>query len=1080
MLKRERGIQQAHAQGRRIVLDNDQKDERMEEFMMWNACVTSELAIGDKSLLNANYNEHVRFQNSSTLPALFTCEAEPCEADIKLHAVISGLAGRFNVYHGTGNLHVDREYVRMQLQLMQSPLSRAAYAYKQVYLLGPLNVLKGGKQLVDAPGTGDNTPLHRRHLCDACDEADHIILVAPKNLAAPTDTMTFLRESPRLLKTFFDGKLALTVVHNLEKEGNVMMSRFRGGNAERLEAEQVAREMSLDAIVDMLTNDDAPDVATQYSVDEVTALIKKRVHFLAPYAMSYASLKFNAAADKLPDLEELLERTRGAELLGLLDGQNVERATARIDAFAVGPLAVACADVSARMQELAQPDTMVVTERLYKGAKKLMEGGPTTATGKARKDIRRCLNDQFGSTDKESPRSLLRDGLQDAFDAVEEILDGHLEDAQLLRAPWEAARDRKFVASEQTPAARRDDLRARCLRSLEAAKSTDGSGPHGMDLRTILLANVSLPDKLVTRMRKDVEAAFDSCAGKCAELVTAQLMNLASEREAKQVAEKMLTDFSETAGSSILTERLAGVLSKISERTLRAVVRLAKNKALAAECRRVTADALHATETDPSGVARYLDSRLVHLQRALTTTIKADIRTLLDNLEQDADDALRALETPRVPRAQVNGPSMPGMESYFMSGLSYIVQRLCPETRAATVDLLADAKKHGAEVTSRVEQLLQDLKAVHSDAAVLGRAAERQLEMHVLLRRLWQDFEDGGTIATKGQLNSKNDLPLPAGPDAFVPYEHIKFPGGVRGDVAHLQEVNRALAGHQLQLRTMGGEQAQARAIPWCSLWRALSHQLFASRNAHENSPNLLRSMVLAQLVAHYAGDEKNSQFASRPLGIGGGGLRVQEYARAVADGRLSAGMLELQFACRMYGVQVLVWLSCDRLADKPLLVKYDNGQPTQARAYNVVLENSTPLPNEQVAGALQHTFRSTQRRATKKSVSMSEDLAQVHEFSDPVDRAANSAYYRAVSGNPMTVGANSASLRHELHARGVAGGSEGAAGYDEDAATFRLMRSAKQRAKSLTRKAEAAREQKAGDEKASKKQKRNSGVDEK
>ncbi len=39
-----------------------------------------------------------------------------------------------------------------------------SYVYKHVYEFNPSRLLQGGKGFVDAPGTADDTPLHRGHL----------------------------------------------------------------------------------------------------------------------------------------------------------------------------------------------------------------------------------------------------------------------------------------------------------------------------------------------------------------------------------------------------------------------------------------------------------------------------------------------------------------------------------------------------------------------------------------------------------------------------------------------------------------------------------------------------------------------------------------------------------------------------------------------------------------------------------------------------------------------------------------------------------------------------------------------------
>jgi hypothetical protein len=75
------------------------------------------------------------------------------------------LLGRFEVWAGGGKyLHADREYMRRKLHDISGQTSRQAFIYRQLYEFNPCRLLQGGKAFVDAPGTGDQTPLHRGHL----------------------------------------------------------------------------------------------------------------------------------------------------------------------------------------------------------------------------------------------------------------------------------------------------------------------------------------------------------------------------------------------------------------------------------------------------------------------------------------------------------------------------------------------------------------------------------------------------------------------------------------------------------------------------------------------------------------------------------------------------------------------------------------------------------------------------------------------------------------------------------------------------------------------------------------------------
>lgn len=285
-----------------MKLDPEHEKEREDAFNMWNACVSPNLALGDGTTNQANF---INYKNSNALPT-FVSHADMGEESVTLHPDIKPLVGKFRLHHGVGDLHVDRNNLRDVLARLQTSrggagvnANRAVYVYKVVYAFMPCGVLKG-TELVDAPGTGDTTPLHVRHLSEQCEEASNIVLVVPQNLKqGASDTLVRIYELG-LLQNWFAGRVQLTVVHNLEKGATPDVDYFRNEETYQsvLQDEEDALNHTVDALVGALIQrqeviqDDGSKVQISIAGDmtkkDVESKVRAEIRILTAYLYSYA------------------------------------------------------------------------------------------------------------------------------------------------------------------------------------------------------------------------------------------------------------------------------------------------------------------------------------------------------------------------------------------------------------------------------------------------------------------------------------------------------------------------------------------------------------------------------------------------------------------------------------------------------------------------------------------------------------------------------------------------------------------------------------------------------------------------
>jgi hypothetical protein len=520
-LLKERALRASPAGYKEAVraLDAEAKAMRLHEFYRWNACVTADMALGDGKLEKTSLNHYER-QRVNSLPAVFTAAAEPDASDIVLQDDVAPQLGRFVVYAGRGkHLHIDREYVLGHLHAMTANSKRQAYIYKKVWAFGPWALLKGGKELVDAPGTGDNAPLHRQHLKNACRDAHHVIMMAGKNLGSPDDVLESMEEF-NVLQRFLDPneKLQLSVVQNHETSCfGLAAFRDRDRNDEDL-----AKHETINALVSKLCE------LTDIPMDELRADVESRVRVHTVYTLLYAGLKlFPDRAAAAEDLEEVLRDTQGASLLGLLEGLNLGRVCEVMETLRIGPLANAVATVRARISRTSAGGDAgdVLRVRALNMLKPNMK--------EAKAGMRRTLCSEFESRSADAPRSVLDDGITEAFTTFENAMQEHLAAdgaaVRLAHTAWRRARGR-FIG---------DANREKALTALAAAPQQAVAGPRGMDLHN-LLCSFSLPPAVVDELLADVDSALSACEDACCTLVNAQLLALARGDEQQALVRRLI------------------------------------------------------------------------------------------------------------------------------------------------------------------------------------------------------------------------------------------------------------------------------------------------------------------------------------------------------------------------------------------------------------------------------------------------------------------------------------------------------------------------------------------------------------
>jgi hypothetical protein len=1041
-----KGLSEERAVLKGAEIDITDDHARKEFFCRWNACVVPDQAIGDG--LFTDIGE--AFQNFKggviELPDLFTRDAEPVAADIMLrpdiercgrcgrqlrlsasvllwrtnarplltripHFIRSKL-GRFEIYAGGGQfLHADRDYMSAKLKEISGKESRQAFIYRQLYQFTPCRLLQGGKAFVDAPGTGDKTPLHRGHLkvrahrpsssrvptggppahagrthdartrlysihaCKcadlryparsrtqtACEDADHVIAVAKKQLGVGDDTLEVLAEFG-VLRRFLLQQCKLTVLHNHETDNSLRgVAVFCDGRSERqehLSVEQDCASSTLAALMGQLMQEPAfaqvAEARQQTRAEAYAALrarVIKEVRIQAVYPLTFASLTINpeAVMDQLHDgerVESVLLNTYGAKLLGLLEGLNLERVSDPVSRFVDGPLTDARVAVSARLLQAA---AYTGSEVLHDSIERLRRSRRNVQSGPARQ-LRRTMYDQFEPVGDNAPRGVLQRSMADALRAFRDAVRPQFDSSTLAAtAAWQAMRD-KFCAPAGASAKTAALARRRALEAYAAPTNGDAS-PRGMDLEDKLLGTFTLTQTMVDTLVGGVTAATDACSMACCGLADALLLRQLEDLEpVEQVrAAQLLDEFRDLYGLAALHTKVNKSVHHIKLTKHKLTLELNKlKKRLLLEL--VCALPVRPSAADPAGVATLVDARLPVLCTRLLADFMGRVQALARTFEADARDALRTEEK------RSKGSKPRGVELYFNGACEYLSTRCDPERHAGLAARLGVLAQRGDEVHERATQVLANLRAACEDPAALDRAAARYLRMLILQRNLYKDFPDGGNIAPPGALCDAQCVALPCAAALLRDVNNQYDAQGDRRGMPSLTATLAALPPGAGPLVPVAD--APAGATPHGSLWRALSALLFDPvQPVNEHKPDLLRACVLTQLLKYYAPSGPAARFQQRH------GVSVQEYVAQQRDGTPGAGLLELHTAALLYGVQLALWVAPrpgQPAPTKPLLASPFT--PPTERAYALVLEHSTAAGAGAGGHGTLHSFWSTAR----------------------------------------------------------------------------------------------------------------------
>jgi hypothetical protein len=904
------------------ALDKDETEDRQFNFLAWNACVAQSLALGEGGLdeLQIEVYAECTFDEQ---PDILKSEVCAAAKDIELHEEVQTRLGRFIIYAGRGeHLAIDREFVRHRLEELTSAgaHTRESYILRHLWCFGPWAVLQGGKEVVDAPGTADNTPLHRKQLEDACENADHIILMAPKNVAAPTDTLEVVA-SNGVLQKFLDpeSNLQLTIIHNHEKQC-IGLQNFRNRVSED---EAKACQASVNALVKQLKKQ------SKKTVEELRSMVARRVRVLTVHMLLYAGLKLFPDRDvALTDRDELLKHTQGATLLGLFEGMNLERVCESVEGLQTGPLASARAAVASRIVQ-AQPRPGGAALRTTANALATLATGERVPGKFTRMwtGILRTLEAQFDTVAQDPPRRVLQEETTAAYAAFCDALDVHFDGAagEATRECWLRARPR-FVKPENV---------AKAQKAHVLLGNQSSACPYGMDLRSLLCGSLSLPANAVATLMEHVEAALASTADACGTLLKEQLVAIAGHDEAQTALARTLIvqEFAQIEGRSILQEPLAGLSAKFSKTKLTRMLNKEKEQALQAE---IACRAPQAAAGDAAGVATLVDDRISALVAAVKTRVKNRMRVLLDELCAEATVALK----PNPSRRGGGFRAQPAMVEYVQAACEYVETALDPTDSETRLQALQKLRMRGDDAAARIGQLVQALRAALGDISSLGAAAERYQDAIILFRQLQEQFPSGAALPRPEHLNQQNCRPLPVEPgwrplnERVTTIAAFKRALATAADVQHMPLVRTALAAQQpVPLRDLDPTE---HVEPCDSLWYALAHQLFMTQGT--DAAISLKDAVLMRMLQYYGAPQLAERFRTRYFD----GVTVKQRVEDLRSGRCAAGLFELVMAANLYNVQVCVWPAAPadpaspKAAASPLLVFHGN-RPLP-RAYNVVL----------------------------------------------------------------------------------------------------------------------------------------------
>ena len=858
--------------------------------------------------------------------------------------------------------------MRTVLSRLASGEDRRAFVYELFYLFCPSQVLKGGKCIVDAPGTADPTPLRQGHLQAASARADHVIAVAPKNLGQGSDTLDKLLDYG-VLSRWVNREAKLSVLLNLEKGNNVRgVASFVNGTAPcvaREEAEREAVRLTRSDLMGALlkvpevaaTLHRLPSVAAKQEMRaQLRARVAAEVKVLAIYPLTFAGLMINplAAQDQLqqlvagangadgadPQLESILRNTHGAALLGLLDGLNLERVYEEVKRLTEGPLCDARNAVHARVRAPGAHPT--ANQELHK-AMLSQQRARRNIHGAAAKALRNTMRNEF-EPGEDAPLGLLDAGVDAAINAFTEAVNERFDAAEeTAHALWEVMRNRFLPSGGFNGAVQRacDAL---------SAPRTGEAAPRGMNLESLLGPFTLPPQSAFDALARTLEEACDNCCDLCADLVDAHVERAFPEAQQER-GSQLLADFRLHNGIALLrskTTRLSQATC-IKLRSLQMQLNLFKRRVL----RETICDAAPVpSPADPAGVATLVDARLpIMFQR-----LRGFTQSVRDAVQRAKEEAQRALQ-PAVVRPRKGQPT--GMEAYLNSAISYVAEQCGPEAAAdaAAVQLGALAAR-GDAAFARASQVVANVRAACANPEALERAAACHLRMQVLQRQLHNLQAGAGPNFFRNRRDDRY-LRLSSPPASLArtadQWRSVGNPAGMEALESALLALPATHTG-PLAPRDDVAEDNSA-LLPVNSLWRALAHQMFMPPHAAPNALELsraagwIKAVVLRYLLGHYSVHPgAAARWAERER------VTIQDYVEQHHRDERGAGLREVQAAAYLFNCQVAVWVA-GRDPVEPLLAS--NQEPLTENAYNIVLarteRRNSPL------GAL-HTFLSTGR----------------------------------------------------------------------------------------------------------------------
>lgn len=924
-----------------LALPEDLKQAREMDFFTWNACVSEELALGDGGLTEESLGHYLE-QERETLPTLFTSPGDPQEDDIAFFPELLPRLGKFEITAGEGkHLHLDRELVRETLDRLTGTESRESYIVHQISAFGPWALLQGGKELVDAPGSADKSPLHRSHLVKSCVEADHIIVVSSKTLRASAGDMLGILGEHGVLQRFFEPNnvkpVKLSVVFNQEM------------NCKGLTAFHARRNADVTAFITDAVSQIAMAIQkhtkTPLKLPEIKHIVKERVEMFAIFPIIFAGLKlFPDDAALLDELDDIVSQTNGSKLLGLIEAGNLLRVSEVVEGFRDGALANALAAIDARITHLSDPPT---GQALRAAAAALLHPRRGSRFAARKEELREFFINSFQNPqDEDAPYSVLKDGLDEAFDEFCSAVDEHFEGVSFpsALAAWKRMKP-KFTGNAELALA------------AHTALVTNDSGPWGMDL-SAPCTRVSLPSDAVQALQAGLYDAVDGCRTACLSQLNEQLIAVSGTGDEQQsaLARRLIEQSFAVEGEGVLRQSLSKVTQCLTARRLTKALSRAKSEALKLH---IASKTPTPAADDAAGVVTLVNNQLNQVLKETSRLFKKSVQRMLKDVLLLAMERLRPVATKD---RRKHSRFLPGMEEYMNSALAFLSR----STDAAAMDdqrqEMVRLRVRGQAAATAATAVVDDLKALLRDTAALGAAAEQYVTRHITFRdaaaQQQQQQQPAPLLELMPPVADHSQGPAPPPPPQrpalrsalkTVVNDLNKLPYAppfLRLNIKAHGTGPAALAAFSALLATQadGAGAAILRAslaalpVPLVdvrvkddSLWVALAQQFF--RRPSRANPQAVKEAVLVLIRRTYTSAAREVQLRAvtgDPL------ITSRSYVREQCDGSRRAGLLEVVFAAHLYKVCVRVWVAG---AAQPLLV-YDSpsGVPTDALSFNIVL----------------------------------------------------------------------------------------------------------------------------------------------